>query len=69
MDTSDNTHIEQTEQQPLEASHQHQQQPAAADSSSTDGPTTTTTTTKSGQIGARLQNAKERQNRQKYEQS
>ena len=57
MDTSDNTHIEQADQQPLDQSPQ-QQQAVSADSS-----------TKSAQIGSRLQNAKERQNRQKYEQS
>jgi len=64
MDTSDNTHIEQADQQPLDQSpqqqqqQQQQQQAVSADSS-----------TKSAQIGSRLQNAKERQNRQKYEQS
>lgn len=58
MDTSDNTHIEQADQQPLDQSPQQQQQAVSADSS-----------TKSAQIGSRLQNAKERQNRQKYEQS
>lgn len=61
MDTSDNTHIEQADQQPLDQpppQQQQQQQAVSADSS-----------TKSAQIGSRLQNAKERQNRQKYEQS
>ncbi|KAG5419861.1 PUS1 [Candida metapsilosis] len=57
MDTSDNTNIEQTEQQ------QQQQQPLEEPQSAPP------TVSKSGQVGARLQNSKERQARQKYEQS
>ncbi|KAI5959243.1 PUS1 [Candida theae] len=64
MDTSDNIQIEQqgSQQQPLE--EPHSPQPAVSAGSST-----TTATTRSAQVGARLQNSKERQNRQKYEQS
>ena len=63
MDTSDNTHIEQADQQPLDQSPQQQQQQQQQQAVSADS------STKSAQIGSRLQNAKERQNRQKYEQS
>ena len=59
MDTSDNTNIEQTEQQ----QQQQQQQPLGEPQPAPP------TVSKSGQVGARLQNSKERQARQKYEQS
>ncbi|KAI5968101.1 PUS1 [Candida margitis] len=63
MDTSENTHIEQ----PVEQAQQQQQQQQPEQVPQVDSPADSPA--RSAQASGRLQNAKERQNRQKYEQS